>query len=112
MFVKPVVHPGLTTVLNEQLFVQHGCQTGCQTRLTTGLTTGWMFVYTIQPVVKPVVQPVSQPVVSCKRVFKIVRRIWEVGMAGSPVTGRRREAFSTLLRRPGLRARTGGVLAI
>ena len=38
--------------LNEQLFVQHGCQTGYQTRLTTG----WMFVYTIQPVVKPVVQ--------------------------------------------------------
>jgi len=38
--------------LNEQLFVQHGCQ--------TGLTTGWMFVYTIQPVVKPVVQPVWQ----------------------------------------------------
>jgi len=30
--------------LNEQLFVQHGCQ--------TRLTTGWMFVYTIQPVVK------------------------------------------------------------
>jgi len=32
--------------LNEQLFVQHGCQTGL------------MLVYTIQPVVKPVVQQV------------------------------------------------------
>ena len=27
--VKLVVQPGLTTVLNEQLFVQQGCQTGC-----------------------------------------------------------------------------------
>jgi len=53
--------------LNEQLFVQHGCQT----RLTTGLTTGWMFVYTIQPAVNPVVQLVWQPVVSCKRGFRI-----------------------------------------
>jgi len=37
-------------------------------------------------------------------VLKIARRIWEVGVAGWPVTGRRRGAFSTLLRRPGLRA--------
>jgi len=44
-------------------------------------------------------------------VLKIARRIWEVGVAGWPVTGRRRGAFSTLLRRPGLRASTGGVLA-
>ena len=44
-------------------------------------------------------------------VLKIVRRIWEVGVAGWSVTGRRRGVFSTLLRRPGLRAPTGGVLA-
>jgi len=44
-------------------------------------------------------------------VLKIARRIWEVGVAGWPVTGRRRGAFSTLLRRPGLRASTGGVRA-
>ena len=44
-------------------------------------------------------------------VLKIARRIWEVGVAGWPVTGRRRGAFSTLLRGPGLRASTGGVLA-
>jgi len=44
-------------------------------------------------------------------VLKIARRIWEVGVAGWPVTGRRRGAFSTLLRRPGLRASAGGVLA-
>jgi len=54
--VKPVVQPGLTTVLNEQwLFVQHGCQAGCQTGLTTSVTIGWMFVYTMQLVVKPVI---------------------------------------------------------
>jgi len=34
-----------------------------------------------------------------------------VGVAGSPVIGRRRGAFSTLLRRPGLRASSDGVLA-
>jgi len=33
------------------------------------------------------------------------------GVAGWPVTGRRRGAFSTLLRRPALRVSTGGVLA-
>jgi len=44
-------------------------------------------------------------------VLKIARRIWEAGMAGRPVTGRRRRAFSTLLRRPELRASNGGVLA-
>jgi len=44
-------------------------------------------------------------------VLKIARRIWEVSVAGWPVTGRRRGAFSTSLRRPGLRASTGGVLA-
>jgi len=44
-------------------------------------------------------------------ILKIVRRIWEVGVAGSPVIDRRRGAFSTLLRRPGLRASSDGVLA-
>ena len=44
-------------------------------------------------------------------VLKIARRIWEVGMAGSPVIDRRRGAFSTLLWRPGLRASSDGVLA-
>ena len=45
-------------------------------------------------------------------VLKIVHRIWEVGVAGWPATGRRRGAFSfsTLLWRPALRASTGGVL--
>ena len=44
-------------------------------------------------------------------VLKIARRIWAVGVAGSPVIGRRRGAFSTLLRQSELRASTGGVLA-
>jgi len=44
-------------------------------------------------------------------ILKIVQRIWEVGVVGWPVTGRRWGAFSTLLRRPGLWASTGGVLA-
>jgi len=44
-------------------------------------------------------------------VLKIARRIWKVGVASSPVIGRRRAAFSTLLRRPGLRASSDGVLA-
>ena len=44
-------------------------------------------------------------------VLKIARRIWEVGVAGSPVIGRRWGAFSTLLRRPGLQASSDGVLA-
>ena len=44
-------------------------------------------------------------------VLEIARSIWEVGVAGSPVIGRRRGAFSTLLRRPGLRAFSDGVLA-
>jgi len=44
-------------------------------------------------------------------VLKIARRIWEVGVAGSLVTGRRQGAFSTVLRRHGLRASLGGVLA-
>ena len=44
-------------------------------------------------------------------VLKIVRRICEVGVAGSLVIGRRRGAFSTLLRWPGLRASSDGVLA-
>ena len=43
-------------------------------------------------------------------VLKTARRISQVGVAGWPVTGRRRRAFSTLLRRPGLRASNGGVL--
>jgi len=47
-------------------------------------------------------------------VLRIARRIWEVGVAATgwlagdwPSTG----AFSTVLRRTGLRASTGGVLA-
>ena len=44
-------------------------------------------------------------------VLKIACRIWEVGVAGSPVIGPRRGAFWTLLRRRGLRASTGGVMA-
>jgi len=44
-------------------------------------------------------------------VLKIASRIWEGGVAGSPVIGRRRGAFLTLLRRPGLRASSDGVLA-
>jgi len=44
-------------------------------------------------------------------VFKIARRIWEVGVGGWQVTGCRRGALSTILRRPGLRASNGGVLA-
>jgi len=44
-------------------------------------------------------------------VLKIARRIWEVDVAGSPVIGHRRGAFSTLLRRAGLRASSDGVLA-
>jgi len=44
-------------------------------------------------------------------VLKIARRIWEVGVVGSLVIGRRRGAFSTLRRRPGLRASSNGVLA-
>jgi len=36
--------------------------------------------------------------------------MWEVGVAGSPVIGRRLGALSTLLRRPGLRASSDGVL--
>jgi len=42
---------------------------------------------------------------------KIARGIWQVGVAGWPVTGRRRGTFSTLLRRCGMRASNGGVLA-
>jgi len=34
-----------------------------------------------------------------------------MGVAGSPMIGRRRGAFSTLLRRPGLRASSDAVLA-
>jgi len=44
-------------------------------------------------------------------VLNIARRIWEVGMAGWPVTGRRQGAISTLLWRPGRRVSTAGVLA-
>jgi len=44
-------------------------------------------------------------------ILKIARGIWQVGMAGSPVTGRRRGAFTTLLQRCGLRASNVGVLA-
>ena len=46
-------------------------------------------------------------------ILKIARRIWEVGVAGSPVIGSQRGgAFSTLLRRPaGLSASSDGVLA-
>jgi len=41
---------------------------------------------------------------------KTARRIREAGAAGPPATGRRRGAFSTLLRQSGMRAATGGVL--
>ena len=44
-------------------------------------------------------------------ILKIAHRIWEVRVAGWPVTGRRQGGFSTLLQRPGLRASTGGILA-
>ena len=44
-------------------------------------------------------------------VLKIAHRIWDAGVAGWPVTGHRQGAFSTLLRLPGLRASSGGVLA-
>ena len=44
-------------------------------------------------------------------VLKIARRMWEVGVAGSPVIGRRLGVFSTLLQQPGLWASTDGVLA-
>ena len=45
-------------------------------------------------------------------VLKIALRIWEVGVAGTPVIGRRQGgSFSTLLRQSGVRASTGGVLA-
>jgi len=44
-------------------------------------------------------------------ILKIARHVWEVGVAGWPVTGHRRGAFSTLLQQPALRASTGGVLA-
>jgi len=43
-------------------------------------------------------------------ILKIAHHM-EAGVAGWPVTGRQRGAFSTLLRRPGLRASNGGVLA-
>jgi len=43
--------------------------------------------------------------------LKILRRIWEMGVAGWPVTGRRRGVFSTLLWWPGLRVSTDGILA-
>ena len=42
---------------------------------------------------------------------KTARRIREAGAAGPPATGRRRGAFSTLLRKSGMRASTSGVLA-
>jgi len=44
-------------------------------------------------------------------VLKITRRIWEAGVAGWPVTGRRQGAFSTLLRQPALQTSNGGILA-
>jgi len=40
----------------------------------------------------------------------IARRMSQVGVAGWPVTGRGWGAFSTLLRRPVLRASNGGVM--
>jgi len=43
-------------------------------------------------------------------VLKTARRIWEVAVAGLPVTSRRRWTLSTLLRQSGLRASTDGVL--
>jgi len=44
-------------------------------------------------------------------VLKIARRVWQVGVACSPVIGRQQGAFSTLLRQPGLLASSDGVLA-
>jgi len=56
--VKPRLHDTteLTTVLNEQLFVQPVVKPGCTTDLTTGLTTGCIVYTNIYPVVKPVLQ--------------------------------------------------------
>jgi len=48
------------------------------------------------------VRAASQWSAGDRGVLKIACRIWEVGVAGWPVTGRRQEAFSTLLRQPGL----------
>jgi len=42
---------------------------------------------------------------------KTARRIRKTGAAGPPATGRRRGAFSTLLRQSVMRASTGGVQA-
>jgi len=45
-------------------------------------------------------------------VLKIARRIWEVGVAGSPVIGRRRGGVLNITAAAGLRASSDGVLAI
>ena len=59
--------------------------------------------FTIWGTMAQLCQPISSQLTA--------RSIWEVGVAGSPVIGRRRGAFSTLLRRPGLRASSDGILA-
>ena len=48
---------GLTTVLNEQLFVQHGCETGLYNRFDNRLYTRYSGF--VKPVVKQVWQPVE-----------------------------------------------------
>jgi len=57
---------GLTTVLNEQLFVQPVVKPGCTSGLTTGLTTGFIVYTNIYRLSNRVCQPVLQQVVSCK----------------------------------------------
>ena len=78
LFVQPVVKQGcttgLTTVLNEQLFVQPVVKPCLTNRFDKhGLTTMWNEQLFVQLVVKPgctmVVQPVWQPVVSCIQTF-------------------------------------------
>jgi len=57
---------------------------------------------------------ITRTLVTSLRPFRdddIVRTLGGVCARCWPVTGRRRGAFSTLVRRPGLRASTGGVLA-
>jgi len=79
----------MTTVSNEQLFVQPVVKPVVQ----PDLTTGWMFVYTIQPVVKPVWQPVWQQDVSCKRGFTFY-----VGTTGVQTIDNNRKLVSRTLR--------------
>jgi len=65
LFVQPAVKPGLTTMLDEQRFIQHSCQTRlyCQTGLYNRLNEQWLFV---QPEIY------DRQVVSCKRGFTVL----------------------------------------